>query len=106
MKDLTTYIESLIDEPQVKVKLVEGAYRVTFDLTSSNPTSIDTLAFKQINVTERINNKLKTYLPSDVEYKVFVYVKPNLIISQRARATRLNISQRLTRMEWEIQQNT
>jgi hypothetical protein len=106
MKDLTTYIESLIDEPQVKVKLVEGVYRVTFDLTSSNPTSIDTLAFKQLNVTERINNKLNTYLPSDVEYKVFVYVKPNLIISQRARATRLNISQRLTRMEWEIQQNT
>jgi hypothetical protein len=106
MKDLTAYIESLIDEPQVKVKLVEGVYRVTFDLNSSKPTSIDTLAFKQLNVTERINNKLKTYLPSDVEYTVFVYVKPNLIISQRARATRLNISQRLTRMEWEIQQNT
>jgi hypothetical protein len=103
---LEQYIESLIDEPQVKVKLVEGVYRVTFDLTSSTPTSIDTLAFKQINVTERINNKLKTYLPSDVEYSVFVYVKPNLIISQRARATQLNISQRLTRMEWEIQQNT
>ena len=95
MKDLTTYIESLIDEPQVKVKLVEGVYRVTFDLNSSNPTSIDTLAFKQMNVTERINNKLKTYLPSDVEYNVFVYVKPNLILSQR-----------VTRMEWEISQNT
>ena len=84
MKDLTTYIESLIDEPQVKVKLVEGVYRVTFDLTSSKPSSIDALAFKQLNITERINHKLKTYLPSDVEYNVFVYVKPNLIVSQRA----------------------
>ena len=92
---LEKYIESLIDEPQVEVKLVEGVYRVTFDLTSSNPTSIDTLAFKQINVTERITNKLKTYLPSNVEYTVFVYVKPNL-----------NGSQRATRMKWEIQQNT
>ena len=92
---LEKYIESLIDEPQVEVKLVEGVYRVTFDLTSSNPTSIDTLAFKQLNVTERITNKLKTYLPSDVEYSVFVYVKPNLIVSQRAK-----------RMKWEIQQNT
>jgi hypothetical protein len=92
---LEQYIESLIDEPQVKVKLVEGVYRVTFDLTSSNPTSIDTLAFKQMHMTERINNKLKTYLPSDVEYNVFVYVKPNLIVSQRAK-----------RMKWEISQNT
>jgi len=95
MKDLTTYIESLIDEPQVKVKLVEGVYRVTFDLTLSKSTSIDTLAFRQMNVTERINNKLKTYLPSDVDYTVFVYVKPNLIVSQRAK-----------RMKWEISQNT
>jgi hypothetical protein len=84
MKDLTVYIESLLDEPNTKVKLVEGVYRVNVDLTSSNPTSIDTLAFKQVNMTERINNKLKTYLPSDVKYGVFVYVKPNLIVSQRA----------------------
>ena len=84
MKDLTVYIESLLDEPNTKVKLVEGVYRVNVDLISSNPTSIDTLAFKQVNMTERINNKLKTYLPSDVKYGVFVYVKPNLIVSQRA----------------------
>ena len=92
---LEQYIISVLDEPQVKVKLVEGVYRVTFDLTSSKPSSIDALVFKQLNVTERINNKLKTYLPSDVEYNVFVYVKPNLIVSQRAK-----------RMKWEISQNT
>ena len=88
---LEQYIESLIDEPQVKVKLVEGVYNVKVDLISNNPSSIDTLAFKQMHMTERINNKLKTYLPSDVEYSVFVYVKPNLILSQRA-----------TRLKWEI----
>ena len=88
---LEQYIESLIDEPQVKVKLVEGVYNVKVDLISNNPSSIDTLAFKQMHMTERINHKLKTYLPSDVEYSVFVYVKPNLIVSQRA-----------TRLKWEI----
>ena len=92
---LEQYIISVLDEPQVKVKLVEGVYNVKVDLISNNPSSIDTLAFKQMHMTERINNKLKTYLPSDVEYKVFVYVKPNLIISQRAK-----------RMKWEISQNT
>jgi hypothetical protein len=52
MKDLTVYIESLLDEPNTKVKLVEGVYRVNVDLTSSNPTSIDTLAFKQIKCSD------------------------------------------------------
>ena len=32
---LEQYIISVLDEPQVKVKLVEGEYRVTYDLTSS-----------------------------------------------------------------------
>jgi hypothetical protein len=36
-------------------------------------------------MTERIRNKLKTYLPSDVECTVFVHVKPNFArLSQRA----------------------
>ena len=81
---LEQYIISVLDEPQVKVKLVEGTYHVTAEIITNNPTSIDTLAFKQMHMTERIRNKLKTYLPSDVEYSVFVYVKPNLIVSQRA----------------------
>ena len=74
---LEQYIISILDEPQVKVTLVEGVYHVNSEIDSSKATSIDYLSFKQINITERINNKLKTYLPSDVEYKVFVYVKPN-----------------------------
>ena len=74
---LEQYIISILDEPQVKVTLVEGVYHVNSEIDSSKATSIDYLSFKQINITERINNKLKTYLPSDIEYKVFVYVKPN-----------------------------
>ena len=74
---LEQYIISILNEPQVKVTLVEGVYHVNSEIDSSKATSIDYLSFKQINITERINNKLKTYLPSDVEYKVFVYVKPN-----------------------------
>ena len=74
---LEQYIISILDEPQVKVTLVEGVYHVNSEIDSSKATSIDYLAFKQVNITERINKKLKTYLPSDVEYKVFVYVKPN-----------------------------
>lgn len=85
------YIDSIIDEPNTKVKLVEGVYCVTVNLISSDSTSMDALSFKQINITERINNKLKTYLPSDMEYKVFVCVKPNLIVSQRGR-----------RMKWKF----
>ena len=75
--ELEQYIISLLDEPQAKVKLVEGVYHVTAEIDSTKPTSIDTLAFKQMHMTERIRNKLKTYLPSDVECTVFVYVKPN-----------------------------
>lgn len=78
------YITSILDEPQVKVTLVEGVYHVTTELTSTKPTYVDALTFRQINITERIERKLKTYLPLDIEYKVFVYVKPNLIVSQRA----------------------
>ena len=74
---LEQYIISVLDEPQVKVKLVEGVYHVNSEIDSTKATSIDTLAFRQMHMTERIRNKLKTYLPSDVEYKVFVYVKPN-----------------------------
>ena len=74
---LEQYIISILNEPQVKVTLVEGVYHINSEIDSSKATSIDYLSFKQINITERINNKLKTYLPSDVEYKVFVYVKPN-----------------------------
>ena len=74
---LEQYIISILDEPQVKVTLVEGVYHVNSEIDSSKATSIDYLSFKQVNMTERINKKLKTYLPSDVEYKVFVYVKPN-----------------------------
>lgn len=74
---LEQYIISILNEPQVKVTLVEGVYHINSEIDSSKTTSIDYLSFKQINITERINNKLKTYLPSDVEYKVFVYVKPN-----------------------------
>jgi len=81
---LEQYIISVLDEPQVKVTLVEGVYHVTAEIDSTKPTSIDTLAFKQMHMTERIRNKLKTYLPSDVEYGVFVYVKPNFIVSQKA----------------------
>lgn len=75
--ELEQYIISLLDEPQAKVKLVEGVYHVTAEIDSTKPTSIDTLAFKQMHMTEKIRNKLKTYLPSDVECVVFVYVKPN-----------------------------
>lgn len=74
---LEQYIISVLDEPQVKVKLVEGVYHVTAEIDSTKPTSIDTLAFKQMHMTERIRNKLKTYLPSNVECTVFVHVKPN-----------------------------
>ena len=74
---LEQYIISVLDEPQVKVTLVEGTYHVTAEIIPNNPTSIDTLAFKQMHMTERIRNKLKTYLPSDVECTVFVHVKPN-----------------------------
>lgn len=74
---LEQYIISILNEPQVKVTLVEGIYHINSEIDSTKATSIDYLSFKQINITERINNKLKTYLPSDVEYKVFVYVKPN-----------------------------
>ena len=74
---LEQYIISILNEPQVKVTLVEGVYHVNSEIDSSKATSIDYLAFKQVNITKRINKKLKTYLPSDVEYKVFVYVKPN-----------------------------
>ena len=74
---LEQYIISILDEPQVKVTLVEGVYHVNSEIDSFKTTSIDYLSFKQVNITERINKKLKTYLPSDVEYKVFVYVKPN-----------------------------
>ena len=83
---LEQYITSILDEPQVKVTLVEGVYHVNSEIDSSKATSIDYLSFKQVNITERINNKLKTYLPSDVEYKVFVYVKPNFArLSKRER---------------------
>ena len=75
--ELEQYIISLLDEPQAKVKLVEGVYHVTAEIDSTKPTSIDTLAFRQMHMTERIRNKLKTYLPSDVECTVFVHVKPN-----------------------------
>ena len=75
--ELEQYIISLLDEPQAKVKLVEGVYHVTAEIDSTKPTSIDTLAFKQMHMTEKIRNKLKTYLPSDVECTVFVHVKPN-----------------------------
>ena len=74
---LEQYITSILDEPQVKVTLVEGVYHINSEIDSSKATSIDYLAFKQVNMTERINKKLKTYLPSDLKYKVFVYVKPN-----------------------------
>ena len=76
---LEQYIISILNEPQVKVTLVEGVYHVNSEIDSSKATSIDYLSFKQVNMTERINKKLKTYLPSDVEYKVFVYVKPNFV---------------------------
>lgn len=74
---LEQYISSILDEPQVKVRLVEGVYHVTTEITPPKPVYVDAMTFQQINMTERINKKLKTYLPSDVEYKVFVYVKPN-----------------------------
>ena len=74
---LEQYIISVLDEPQVKVTLVEGVYHVNSEIDSTKVTSIDTLAFKQMHMTERIRNKLKTYLPSDVECTVFVHVKPN-----------------------------
>ena len=74
---LEQYITSILDEPQVKVTLVEGVYHVTSEITRPKPTYIDSMTFLQINTTERINKKLKTYLPSDVDYKVFVYVRPN-----------------------------
>ena len=74
---LEQYIISILDEPQVKVTLVEGVYHVNSEITPPKPTYVDAMTFQQISMTERINKKLKTYLPSDVEYKVFVYVKPN-----------------------------
>ena len=88
---LEQYISSILDEPQVKVTLVEGVYHINSEIDSSKATSIDYLSFKQINITERINNKLKTYLPSDVEYKVFVYVKPNFAkLSKQKNGVRTN----------------
>lgn len=80
---LEQYIISLIDDSRAKVKLVEGVYHITAEITSTKPTYVDAMVFQQVSITERINKKLKTYLPSDVEYQVFVYVKPNLIVSQR-----------------------
>jgi hypothetical protein len=85
---LEQYIISVLDEPQVKVTLVEGVYHVNSEIDSTKVTSIDTLAFKQMHMTERIRNKLKTFLPSDVEYTVFVYVKPNFAKLSKSRHER------------------
>ena len=49
---LEQYIISVLDEPQVKVTLVEGTYHVTAEIIPNTPTSIDTLAFKQMHMTE------------------------------------------------------
>jgi hypothetical protein len=85
---LEQYIISVLDEPQVKVTLVEGVYHVNSEIDSTKVTSIDTLAFKQMHMTERIRNKLKTYLPSDVECTVFVHVKPNFAKLSKSRHER------------------